>query len=154
MCSCMITLKISREILTQEMHQELLLRLLQELQTCHLRRGGGNSGATHYTQKKRRTVPLTMPRQGQLVFFGQISIVKHHFPSTFFQTMFSTNRPLFYFREWDAVATAERKRVEEERSRMALIQESGSKYVPKTYMCEILKKKQKKLTHPLILLAL
>ena len=31
--------------------------------------------------------------------------------------------------------TAERKRVEEERSRMALIQESGSKYVPKMYMC-------------------
>ena len=30
-------------------------------------------GVTHYTQKKRRTVPLTMPHQGQLVFFGQIS---------------------------------------------------------------------------------
>ena len=80
---------------------------------------------------------LTMPCQGRLVFFGQISNVEHHFPSTFFQTMCSTNRQCFYFREWDAVATVERKRVEEERSRMALIQESGSKYVPKTYMCEI-----------------
>ena len=70
--------------------------------------------------------------------------------------MFSTNRQHFYFREWDAVATAERKRVEEERSRMALIQESGSKYVANTYMCEIFLKKnfKKKLTHPIILLAI
>ena len=35
------------------------------------------------------------------------------------------------------MVTVERKTVEEERSRMALIQKSGSKYVPNMYMCEI-----------------
>ena len=39
------------------------------------------------------------------------------------------------------MAIAERKRVEEERSRMALIQESGSKYVAHTYMCKKIFKK-------------
>ena len=99
-------------------------------------------GATHYTQKKRRNVPPYYAMPGSVgIFRTNIELSNILFRLHFFQTMFSTNRQHFYFREWDAVATAERKRVEEERSRMALIQESGSKYVANTYMCEIFFKK-------------
>ena len=100
-------------------------------------------GATHYTQKKRRTVPPYYAMPGSVgIFRTNIELSNIIFHLHFFQTMFSTNRQHFYFREWDVVVTVERKRVEEERSRMALIQESGSKYVPNMYMCEIFFKKK------------
>ena len=57
----------------------------------------------------------------------------------FFKQSFVQIDNVFISREQDTVATAERKGVEEERSRMAIIQESGSKYVPNMYMCEIFK---------------
>ena len=95
-------------------------------------------GVTDYTQKKRRTVPPYYATPGSVgIFWTNIQLSNIIFHLHLFQTMFSTNWQRFYFRGWDAVATAERKRVEEERSRMALIQESGSKYVPNRYMCEI-----------------
>ena len=97
-------------------------------------------GATHYTQKKRRTVPPYYATPGSVgIFWTNMELSNINFHLHFFKQSFVQIDNIFISRELDAVATAERKRVKEERSRMAMIQESGSKYVPNTYMCEIFK---------------
>ena len=97
-------------------------------------------GATCYTQNKRRTVSPYYATPGLVgIFQTNMELSNIIFRLHFFKQSFVQIDNIFISREQDAVATAERKRVEEERSRMAMIQESGSKYVPNMYMCEIFK---------------
>ena len=54
-------------------------------------------GVTHYTQKKRRTVPPYYTTPGSLgIFRTNIKLLNILFRLHYFQTMFSTNR-LFFF---------------------------------------------------------
>ena len=69
-------------------------------------------GATHYTQKKRRTVPPYYTTPGLVgIFQTNMELLNIIFHLHFFKQSFVQINNVFISREWDAVATVERKRV-------------------------------------------